>query len=277
MLVNSAQIRADTHKIHAFLSELMSETVVNPSPAPKEHPLANILINVLLPILALSYLGKDGSKPWHLGPHIGMAIAVCLPLAYGIRDLVRTRKLNPFSVLGLGSVLLTGGITIAVWNEDGTIHPKAALLFAIKEAAIPVMLGLSFLVSLKMRTPLVKVFLINPDIFDLPRIDKAIIERSKQGEFKRLIWRSTLAMAGAFAVSAILNFFLAMYFLGAVDVVASDARELYNDAVARLTGWSFVVIGVPVLLIMIATLFYAVKTLERITGLDRDDILLAGR
>jgi len=256
----------------------MPESVVTPPPAPKEHPLANILINVLLPILALSYLGKDDDeKFWHLGPHIAMAIAVCLPLAYGIRDLVRTRKLNPFSVLGLGSVLLTGGITIAVWNEDGTIHPKAALLFAIKEAAIPVMLGLSFLVSLKMRTPLVKIFLINPDIFDLPRIDKAVTERSKQGEFKRLIWRSTLAMAGAFAVSATLNFFLAMYFLGAVDVVAPDARELYNDAVARLTGWSFVVIGVPVLIIMIATLFYAIKTLEKITGLTRDDILLAGR
>ena len=37
-----------------------------PNPA-KEHPLANILINVLIPVLALSYLSKDPAIQEMLG------------------------------------------------------------------------------------------------------------------------------------------------------------------------------------------------------------------
>lgn len=248
-----------------------------PASPPREHPLANILVNVVLPILALSYLGKDGTRFWHLGPVIGMVIAICLPLSYGIRDLIRSRKLNPFSVLGLVSVLLTGGITLMVWNDDGTIHPKAALLFAIKEATIPMILGLSFLVSCKMRTPLVKVFLLNPEIFDMARIEKVVERDGKTGEYNRIIWRATLGMAGSFALATALNFFVSLHFIGKVDVVAANARELYNDAVAALTGWSFVIIGVPAFIMMIGTLIYVVKALEKTTQLDRDDFLMVGK
>ncbi|QQL45126.1 VC0807 family protein [Sulfuriroseicoccus oceanibius] len=247
------------------------------SAPPREHPLANILVNVLLPILALSYLGKDGDKFWHLGPAIGMAIAICLPLGYGLRDLVRTRKLNPFSVLGLASVLLTGGITLMVWNEDGTIHPKAAILFGIKEAVIPLILGLSFIVSMKMRTPLIRVFLLNDEIFDMKRVERAVESGGKTGEFRRLVWRATFGMAASFALATVLNFIVSYYFISQVDVTALDAREAYNDAVAAVTGWSFVIIGVPAFAMMMATLVYVVKAMEKITRLERDDFLMVGK
>ena len=55
----------------------------------QEHPLANVLVNVLIPVLALSYLSKDPEfqraigktvQPWHIGP----TKALMLALAYEI-------------------------------------------------------------------------------------------------------------------------------------------------------------------------------------------------
>ena len=91
----------------------------------QEHPLANILVNVLIPVLALSYLSKDPEfqraigkavQPWHIGPVKALMVALAFPIAYGIRHFIKTRKANFFSALGLVSVLLTGGLTIFLWN-----------------------------------------------------------------------------------------------------------------------------------------------------------------
>lgn len=251
--------------------------MTSPKETPKENPLYNFLLNVLLPVLALSVLSKDGNKPWHIGPVWGMSLAVIIPLAYGIWFYLRTRKANVFSFIGLGSVLLTGGITLFVWRSDGTVHPQAALAFSIKEASIPLILGICVIASHFTATPLVRVFLFNPDLFDIPRIEKSLTEQNRQEDFKSLLWHTALAFGGSFIFSTVLNFFLAMHFLGGVDTAALNARELYNAAVARQTFWGFVVIGVPIFIMLFALLWWAVRRLEAITGLERDDLLLGGR
>ena len=177
-----------------------------PPPGPaKENPLHNFLLNVLLPVVALSVLSKEGGKPWHIGPVWGMVLAVSVPLAYGIWFFARHRRPNAFSLIGLGSVLLTGGITLFSWRPDGTIHPKAALLFALKEASIPLVLGLCVILSHRSRTPLVKVLLINPDLFDLPRIEAALQEKNRQEEYAALLWHTALAFGGSFLISTALR------------------------------------------------------------------------
>ena len=49
--------------------------------AQQDNPLVNIMVNVLIPVVALSFLSKDGGKPWHFGPLWGMIIAVAFPHA----------------------------------------------------------------------------------------------------------------------------------------------------------------------------------------------------
>jgi len=112
-------------------------------PKPKqEHPLANILINVIIPVLVLSFLSKDPDlqeklgkavRPWHIGPIYAMIVALALPLGYGIWHFIQTRKPNFFSGLGLISIALTGGLTLYLWNPDGSVKPNAGLLFGIKD------------------------------------------------------------------------------------------------------------------------------------------------
>ena len=240
----------------------------------QENPLMNILINVLIPVVALGVLSKSSGEGLlgflHLGPVKGMLIAVALPLGYGIWFLIKHRKLNFFSILGVVSILLTGGLTIYLWNEDGTVKANAPMLFALKEAAIPLIFGVTILLSWWSKNPLVKVFLFNPDVFDVPKIEKHVAEKGTQNDFRKLLFEGNLWMGLSFFISTVMNFFLAMHFLSG----ATGSREAYNAAVGKLTGWGFLVIGLPIMVILVIIMIRLVKKLEAITGLSRDDIIM---
>jgi hypothetical protein len=251
--------------------ETADETASTPSTAPAndENALTNIMVNVLIPVVALSALSKTGDKAWHIGPLWGMLIAVALPATYGIWFLFKNRKFNLFSVIGVVGILLTGGITLFVWNDDGTVKENAALLFAIKEAAVPIILGLTILASHRTKKPLVEVFLLNPDILDTQRIERAVAKNDARAKYDGLRWQGTLMLAGSLFLSAVMNFFLAMHFLGGkTDKVA------YNAAVGKLTWVGFLVIGIPLMVIMMSGLFYLLKKIRDITGLGKDDVFL---
>ena len=258
----------------------MSEIDAQP---PQENPLTNILVNVIIPVLALSYLSKDPAlqeqvgkavRPWHLGPAKAMIIALALPIGYGIWYFVRHRSANFFSILGLVSVLLTGGLTLYLWNKDGSIKPHAAELFGLKEASILLVLGIAIFVSHWTKTPLLNAFLYSPQIFDLKRIEKAVKERDEHDRYRRLLFTSTIIFAASFLISTVANFFLAQYFLGGIDTEAADALEQYNKGVAKLTGWGFAVIGLPILVLLFFLLWFLLKGLRKITGLENEEIML---
>lgn len=232
-----------------------------------ENPLVNIAVNILIPVVALSLLSKTGDRPWDIGPVYGMILAVAFPTVYGGWFLLKTRKFNVFSVLGAAGVLLTGTITIFVWNEDGSVEEYAALLFAIKEAAVPILLGLAVLYSHKTSKPLVDIFLLNPDILDTERIKAAAREQGRATAYEEIRWKGTWMLAGSLLLSAGLNFFLALYFLsGKAD------RESYNAAVGQLTWVGFLAVGIPLMVIIMYGLSYLIKSIREVTGLERDEL-----
>ena len=236
----------------------------------QEHPLSNIMWNVLIPIVALSFLGKNGDKFWHVGPVAGMLIAVSLPVCYGIHHLIKTRKPNFFSILGVVSIFLTGGIAIMAYKDNGTVDTAAPQWFALKEAAIPFVFGVTILVSHWTKIPLIRVFLYNPEFFDIPSIEKRVHQKSVQPAYRKLIFSGTLLLAGSFFISMVMNYFLAMYFLRN----NIHSQEAFNDGVAKLTGWGFAVIGIPMLIILMVIMWRFVSGLKKITGMENDEILL---
>ena len=249
----------------------------------QEHPLANVLVNVLIPVLALSYLSKDlefqraigkAVQPWHIGPVKALMVALAFPIAYGIRHFIKTRKANFFSALGLFSVLLTGGLTIFLWNEDGTIKPNGDVLFGLKEASIPLILGIAVIGSHFTSTPLIRTFLYSDTMFDIARIEKEIDAHNARPDYVKIIFQATLLFAASFFISALLNFGLAVHFLGDLDPSAPNARVLYNGQVAKLTGWGFAVIGLPMLIFLFITLRRMITQLSRLTGLKEEEIML---
>lgn len=249
----------------------------------KDHPLANILINVIVPVLILSYLSKDPNlqeqlgktaRPWHIGPLYAMGLALLLPIGYGVWHFVKTRKSNFFSALGLFSVLLSGGLTLYLWNPDGTVKPNAGLLFGVKEALIPLVLGVAILFSHRTPTPLIRVFLYNDSIFDIPKIEKRVDELVARVAYDQTLFGATKLFATSFFISSLMNFGLANWFFRGFDAAAIDALENYNAIIARVTGWGFAVIGIPILFFLFFTLRRLLKSLGRLTGFTDDELML---
>src|SRR5690606_31540525 len=136
-----------------------------------------------------------------LGPMWALVLAISLPLGYGIYDLVTRSKWNVFSVVGVISTALTGGLGLV---------KLSVLWFAVKEAAVPLVLGLAVPLTLKTRQPLVRVLVCNDQILDMHRVEAALDRAGNRPAFDQLLTVVSWIIAASFGLSAILNFGLAL-------------------------------------------------------------------
>lgn len=243
----------------------------------------SFILNVLVPVTILSFMSEgayditDRSHDrhlWALGPIWSMVLALILPFGYGIYALVKQRKFELMSAVGLISVTLTGTVTFFVINSNGEINPSTPVLFGIKEALIPLSLSIAVLISHRKKSPLLNTFIYSPKLFDIPRIEKAILKNKQEENYNNLLWGATLVLTGSLFASSLLNFFLAQHYLSPISGYPGSEQHLaYNLAVGKITGLTFLIVGV----LMIASLIYIitrlVSQLQKLTGLKEDDIL----
>jgi hypothetical protein len=239
----------------------------------EENPLINIMINVLLPTIVLSKLSKEGEAIHQLGPKWAMIVALALPLSYGIWHWIKHRKLNIFSTVGMGAILLTGLITIYLWSNDAA-KPHVAWIFGIKEAIQPLILGSLFLITHRSSSPLFRTFIYNDAIFDIKRIEKSVAEKNLISQYEGLIWKCTCFFFGSFCLSAVLNLIMAHYFLADLAPNIPNWKEEYNEIIGSITIWGFVAIGVPMTLVAFYILFSMITGLKKLTQLETESLLL---
>jgi hypothetical protein len=127
--------------------------------------------------VAWKALGKyyDSAPESAVVGSIILLLAISFPVSYGILDLIRRRKWNFFSILGAISALLTGGI--------GLLPGANVLMFAIKESALPAILGVITIITLKTKKPLVRLFLYNPEIIKVSLVDQKLMELGTKKSF----------------------------------------------------------------------------------------------
>jgi hypothetical protein len=232
----------------------MTESAAKPASKP-ENIWLNLLFNVVLPSVILSTL----SKPERLGPLWGLVVGLSFPLGYGLYDLARRRKANFLSIIGIVSVLLSGGLGLMKIGSLG---------FAIKEAAIPAVLGVAIILSLKTKAPLIRAFLYNDQLMDVAKIQARLEERQVVPAFERLMVSSTWLLAGSMFLSAVLNFGLAR-----VVLKSEPGTTAFTEEMGRMQALSWPVITVPALGIMFYALWRLLNHLTVLTGLETDAIL----
>ena len=220
---------------------------------------SNSMLDLLLSIILPSIILMKFSTEEYLGASLGLIIALAFPLGWGLFDLIKHRKFNGIALLGLVSILLTGGIGLLALDVKW---------LAIKEAAIPAIIGIAVLISVYTPYPLVRTLLYNPTVMNIKKIEEKLAQDNNRQLFDRRLINANYLVAGSFGFSAIMNFILAK------TIVKSPAgTQAFNEELGQLTLYSYPVIAVPSMLMMMGILYYLWRSIHNLTGLKLEEIL----
>ena len=134
----------------------------------KPRPMIDLLVSLVIPSVILMKFSGDEN----LGATTALIVALAFPLGWGLFELARYRHFNFIALLGLISVILTGGIGLLKLDPQW---------LAIKEAAIPGLIGVGVLLSTYTRYPLIRTLFYNPKIFNV----EIIRQRLEQSDNSR--------------------------------------------------------------------------------------------
>lgn len=232
---------------------MSSNRVLKKPEAQQENLFLSLVFNVVLPVFFLSKMNVL------LGAFHALLFSLCFPLFYAGYDFYKRRKVNPISLIGFVSVLTKG--SFALFQVD-------TFWFAVQEAALPFMLGLFTIGSALINKPFVRYFVYNENIFNVTHLEEVLIEKQGQSQFKKLLWQVTIVFGFAFFLGGILNFFLAKHI-----IISPTGTEKFNQELAKMTAWGYVVVALPKFLISMFGLAWFVLRLKKITGLDVSQML----
>lgn len=221
----------------------------------KESPLVSLLVSIVIPAIILSKFSTEE----YLGILPGFLVALSLPVGYAIYNLFVRKETGFIAIIGFVSIFLTGIIGVFEFPTEW---------LAVKEAAVPLLIGIAVIVSLKTPYPIVKKLLFNEEILDLKLIDKKLEENSNAPEMDKALFKATFMVAGSFLLSAFLNFFLTKYI-----VVSPAGTAAFNEELGTLTAISYPAIALPSTAVMFVALYYIFKQITKLTGLSFEEMM----
>lgn len=227
-----------------------------PSKPQKGGFFSNLLFNIVIPVVILTrFSGEDA-----LGPVWSIVIALVFPIGYGLWEMRLTGKVNGFSILGVVSVVLTGGISLL------QLDPK---YIAIKEAAIPALIGLAVIVSQKSHRSIVKLMIFNDQIIEIDKVQNALSKQGNERQFDQKMTVVTYIVASSFFLSSVLN-----YVLAKIVVTSSPGTTAFSEELGRLTALSYPVIVIPSMVVLLGAIWYLFAQLKKLTNLPLEELMV---
>ncbi len=229
-------------------------------PSKQPNPLLDLAFTVALPWAVLEY----ASPAAVLGPFWALVVASLLPAGFGVYCWVTRSGLNFLSIFGLVAVIITGGL--------GLLQLKA-FWFGMKEFAVPLILGLAFPLSHYWGRPLIASLLFQPHMINERAVMIALDSPEKLLAYAALIHRGSVHMGLAMILGGIANFGLALYLIGDKP----PGSEAYVQAIGTLNGGGSILLTVLLLAAVMVLMVRLIRSLQRLTGLDREDFMGPGR
>lgn len=217
------------------------------------------MIDLLVSIIIPSFILMKMSGDENLGATGGLIVALAFPLGWGLFELIKYRKFNFIALLGLASVALTGGIGLFELDTKW---------LAIKEAAIPAVIGTAVLISAFTPYPLVRALLFNPDVMDVEKIKQKLEEHHSTAAFEKRLLKATYLVSASFAFSAVMNYVLAKWL-----VTSPAGTPAFNEELGQLTLYSYPMIALPSMLMMLGIFYYLWRTIRDLTGLTLEEVM----
>jgi intracellular septation protein A len=221
----------------------------------KTRPLIDLLVSIVIPSVVLMKFSDEAD----LGAVGALIVALAFPIIWGLYELIRYKVTNYIALLGLVSVMLTGGIGLLQLDTQW---------IAVKEAAIPGIIGLVVLVTAQMGKPLIKTLLYTPVIMDTNKINQILKDKGFDQAFNSSLLNATYMLSGTFFFSSVMNYVLAKW------IVASPAGSAaFNEELGQLTLISYPMIAIPSMLMMLAIFYFLWRNIHGLTGLSFESVL----
>lgn len=222
----------------------------------KPRPMVDLLVSIIIPsVILMKFSGAED-----LGASNALIIALAFPLSWGLFELVKYKQFNFIALLGLISVMLTGGIGLLKLDPEW---------LAIKEAAIPGLIGIAVLISAYTPYPIIRTLVYNPKFIHVDKIRQKLDEHGNISVFDNRLQNATYLLSSTFLFSSVMNYTLAKW------VVTSPAGSAaFNEELGQMTLLSYPVIAIPSMLMMIGIFYYLWRTINGLTGLTLEDILI---
>ena len=237
----------------------MTKTTTQTSSGHKPRPVIDLLVSIVFPSFILMKLSGDDA----LGATTALIVALAFPLGWGLFERLQYKKFNFIALLGLVSVLLTGGIGLLQLDPQW---------LAVKEAAIPGLIGIAVLVSTYTRYPLIKTLLYSPKVMEVSKIKQELNDRGNTTAFEDRLQNATYLLSGTFFFSATMNYILAKWI-----VISPSGSTAFNEELGQMTLLSYPVIAIPSMLMMMTIFYYLWRTIHGMTGLTLEEILVTNR
>lgn len=234
---------------------IMTDTTQTTHATHKPRPLVDLLISILLPSLILMKLSGEA----RLGADGALVLALAFPLGWGSFELIKYRKFNFIALLGLLSVLLTGGIGLLKLDNQW---------LAIKEAAIPGLIGIAVLVSTRTRYPLIRTMLFNKTLLNVDKIHQRLEQGGNTEQFEARLLKATYWLSGTFFFSSAMNYALAKWI-----VISPAGSEAFNAELGRMNLLSYPMIAIPSMIMLMAIFYYLWRTIHGLTGLKLEEVM----
>ena len=210
--------------------------------------------------------GEDPIGPAWLQFRVGYYIYALIFLIFDVEavfvypwasQMLGMRRHN-LAVLGLVSTLISGGLGLM---------KMSGFWFAVKEAALPLVLGLAIPLSQRTSQPLVRTLLYNDQVLDTRLIHEALLLHNRVTDFDALLAWASWMLAGAMLVGGAVNFGLAVWLLPAQSGTPEFVRQL-----GKLQLWSWPGTMIPTSGMIFYALFRLLKGVEALTGLSGNDL-----
>jgi len=237
---------------------------MNSSPTPSQNPQSHKprpMVDLLISILIPSFILMKMSDAEQLGASGALIVALAFPLGWGLFELVKYRKFNFIALLGLISVVLTGGIGLLQLDTQW---------LAIKEAAIPGIIGIAILISTRTRYPLIKTLIYNPKFINVDEIQQILEQQNNRAAFESRLLNATYLLSSTFLFSSVMNYLLARWI-----VTSPGGSAAFNEELGRMTLLSYPVIAIPSMLMMMAIMYYLWRSIHGMTGLPLEKIFIS--
>ena len=221
----------------------------------KPRPLIDLLVSIVIPSVILMKFSDESE----LGAMGALIVALAFPITWGLYELIRYKITNYIALLGLVSVILTGSIGLFQLDTEW---------LAIKEAAIPGIIGIVVLATAQMRKPLIKTLLYNPVLLDTDKINQALQDKGCAQAFDGRLLNATYMLSGTFFFSSVMNYILAKW------IVASPAGSpAFNEELGQLTLISYPMIAIPSMIMMCAIFYFLWRSIHGLTGMSFEEML----